>query len=154
LAAQHQSFCLDESNEDPSYTRNRIRHALLPQLAAQYNPQVREALLRLGQLAEDAQFIIQDRARELLLQAMRSGSQNHIVLNGAVLSDEAPFLICEVLILLWKEQSWPLQQMGMAEWNAIAKLVTQPGGEHRIFNLPGNIRAAHSGCTLELTRQE
>jgi tRNA(Ile)-lysidine synthase len=154
LASRRQSFCLDESNEDVSFTRNRIRHALLPQLASQYNPNVRDALRRLGQLAEDAQLIIQDRARQLLLQAMLSGSQNHIALNGAVLSDEAPFLICEVLILLWKEQSWPLQQMGMAEWNAIANLITQPGGEPRCLNLPGNIRATHAGCTLELTLQE
>ncbi len=154
LASRQQTFCLDESNEDPSYTRNRIRHALLPQLAAQYNPNVREALLRLGQLAEDAQLIIEDRARELLQQAILSGSQNHIALNGAILYDEAPFLICEVLILLWKEQSWPLQQMGMAEWTALANLLTKPGSETRSLNLPGKIHVQLSGCTLNLTREE
>ena len=41
----------DASNADITRTRARIRHDLLPRLAAEYNPKVAEALVRLGELA-------------------------------------------------------------------------------------------------------
>lgn len=154
LASRHQSFCLDESNEDVSFTRNRIRHAMLPQLAAQYNPNVREALLRLGQLAGEAQQVIEQRANQLLVQSRRQQSANQVTIDCTTLRLEPPHLICEALIQLWKDQRWPLQQMGMAEWNALANLVAQSAdlrGSERSLNLPGNIRAIRSDGELKLT---
>ncbi len=41
----------DPSNRDPKFLRNRIRHDLLPFLAATYNPDITEALCRAGALA-------------------------------------------------------------------------------------------------------
>lgn len=42
----------DASNHDPAFTRNRIRHELLPQLAA-FNPRVAEQLAHMAVLARD-----------------------------------------------------------------------------------------------------
>lgn len=44
-------FAEDETNQDKTYSRNRIRHELLPYLRANYNPQVDEAILRLGEVS-------------------------------------------------------------------------------------------------------
>ena len=46
---QKLSYRIDRSNEDRRYLRNRVRHDLLPYLAREYNANVREALLRLGE---------------------------------------------------------------------------------------------------------
>ncbi|MBI3028035.1 MAG: tRNA lysidine(34) synthetase TilS [Candidatus Rokubacteria bacterium] len=43
----------DPSNRDPKYLRNRIRHDVLPFLAAAYNPRITEALCRAGALARE-----------------------------------------------------------------------------------------------------
>lgn len=43
-------FVLDETNQDPSYTRNRVRLQLIPMLET-YNPSIRQALWRLSQSA-------------------------------------------------------------------------------------------------------
>jgi tRNA(Ile)-lysidine synthase len=51
---QSVAFREDASNADPSFTRNRIRHELLPRLETDYNPAVRSALLRLASIARDA----------------------------------------------------------------------------------------------------
>ncbi len=51
LAALDQPYREDVSNADLSRTRARIRHDLLPKLAAEYNPRVTHALVRLGSLA-------------------------------------------------------------------------------------------------------
>ncbi|GMU92824.1 MAG: tRNA(Ile)-lysidine synthase [Candidatus Hydrogenedentota bacterium] len=44
------AFRTDETNADTRHPRNRIRHDLLPLLEERYNPQIREALIRLGEL--------------------------------------------------------------------------------------------------------
>jgi tRNA(Ile)-lysidine synthase len=43
----------DGTNESLSFTRNRIRHKLLPQLREDFNPRVNEAFTRLSKLASD-----------------------------------------------------------------------------------------------------
>ena len=49
--------CLDSSNRDTRFLRNRIRMELIP-LLRQYNPEIDDALVRLADLAgEDADFI-------------------------------------------------------------------------------------------------
>ena len=44
-------FREDRSNTDTAYTRNRIRHDLIPGLKAEYNPQIVQALCRLAESA-------------------------------------------------------------------------------------------------------
>jgi tRNA(Ile)-lysidine synthase len=47
-------FCEDPSNQDTHFLRNRIRKELLPLLAKNYNPQIKESLTRLaGSLGAD-----------------------------------------------------------------------------------------------------
>jgi len=51
-------YRVDESNQDTAFTRNRIRRELLPLLERDYNPSVRQALLRLAEIADsDSEFI-------------------------------------------------------------------------------------------------
>ncbi len=45
------TFREDSGNSLPRFTRNRVRHQLLPLLAAEYNPRVREAVVRLARAA-------------------------------------------------------------------------------------------------------
>ncbi|MGI8905082.1 MAG: tRNA lysidine(34) synthetase TilS [Candidatus Sumerlaeaceae bacterium] len=46
LDAHSIEYCTDETNDSTAATRNRIRHVLLPLLEAEFNPSVRDALVR------------------------------------------------------------------------------------------------------------
>ena len=50
------AFASDATNKDSRYTRNRIRHELLPLLAAEFNPGVQDSIVR---LAEQTQELLQ-----------------------------------------------------------------------------------------------
>jgi tRNA(Ile)-lysidine synthase len=53
LRARDIAWREDSSNRDPRFARNRIREALLPQLAREWNPQIRESLAHLADLAHE-----------------------------------------------------------------------------------------------------
>ncbi len=52
LAENQISYVTDQSNYDVLYTRNRLRHELLPVLE-QYNPRIRQSLLQMSQINRD-----------------------------------------------------------------------------------------------------
>src|SRR5205823_11887740 len=55
LDEQRQEWRTDETNEDTTFTRNRLRHNLIPALAANFNLNIRETLARTVEIfqAED-----------------------------------------------------------------------------------------------------
>src|SRR5262245_7893660 len=61
----------DSSNRLEDYTRNRIRQTLLPLLERDYNARVREALLRLAQIAGQTNDLLDQQAEQLLAAAAR-----------------------------------------------------------------------------------
>lgn len=68
----------DSSNKKDVYRRNRIRHQLLPRLETDFNPRVKEALVRLGELAEEQrdfmeQLIEEYRIKVLIIEERRVG---------------------------------------------------------------------------------
>lgn len=60
--ARDLNYRKDETNQDTSYLRNRIRHGLLPKLEENYNPRIREKINELSTLAGEAHSFIQERA--------------------------------------------------------------------------------------------
>lgn len=151
-----QSYREDASNADVRFTRNRLRHELLPLLARDYNPQVQQALLRLGSLAAEAQGVVEQQV-EALLQNVERHVERHVerqsaarvCLNCAALASASDFLIRELLARIWREQNWPLQAMNHAKWCELSALAR--GGD-ACCNLPGSIRAEKRGEWLTFTR--
>ena len=72
----------DLSNADLRFTRNRIRHELLPWLAEQFNSGVIEALLRLGALAGETQAVVDRLATDLLERCVRADGPSSLLKKG------------------------------------------------------------------------
>lgn len=53
----------DETNTDTAYTRNRIRHELIPYLKSNYNPSVVQALKRLADIAGNTYSFVSSHSR-------------------------------------------------------------------------------------------
>ncbi len=124
LADLGQDYRHDASNEDVRFTRNRIRRQLLPLLRDQFNPHVEEAVLRLGRLAgEVAEWIHTEAARQLKETAFHEGQT--WVFRADRLAKLPNFLIREIFRSLWRQQGWPQQQMGQAEWELLVEAVRQ-----------------------------
>lgn len=139
----------DHTNADVSFTRNRLRHDLLPKLAADYNPSIVDALLRLGELAGEAQACLQEDVHRLAESSVTQ-SPAEVGIRVDVLAAARPYLARQLFIELWRERGWPLQPMTFDKWQELAALAQSPG--NGVLNLPGDIRAKKQGEQLTLTR--
>ncbi len=50
--------CVDHTNEEPVYTRNKIRLQLIPYLEKEYNPNIKDTMIRMGKTASfDSEYL-------------------------------------------------------------------------------------------------
>jgi tRNA(Ile)-lysidine synthase len=148
LQQLNQPFRQDSSNASTDYTRNRIRHELLPLLEREFNPQVREAIGRLSRLAGEADDEISGLASDLLHAHARhtAGGVDIQIAGLAQLSDYAARSLFRAA---WRWQGWPEQEMGLDEWDALLALARDAQAPPRMF--PGGIRAERAGNVVRLT---
>jgi tRNA(Ile)-lysidine synthase len=157
LADIGQDFRLDDTNSDTQWTRNRLRHELLPLLRRQYNTGVDNALLRLAAHAEEAQRVITGLSERLadecvtweLADSMDSSSGvARIRIECCRLAESPPLLVREACRIAWQRAEWPLQSMGHDQWQQLAELIS--GVRETQVNLPGNVRGRRETATLVL----
>ena len=74
LSAREIPWREDRSNKDTLYTRNRIRHEVLPVLEEALNPNIRVSLARLSTLARDALEILETEGRRILREGREAGN--------------------------------------------------------------------------------
>src|SRR5262249_53467631 len=141
-----QPFRHDASNDDPRFTRNRIRHQLLP-LLRDFNPRVEEALGRLAEQAEEAFQAEQEQAAELLHRAERPRAGSLVILDAATLAAAPRRLVRSALRLVWQREGWPMGGLDFADWERLADLAGAGAGA---VDLPGGTHARRRGGVLQL----
>ena len=72
LRAQNEPWRTDSSNADNTFTRNRIRHHLIP-ILREYNPAIDQALANLAELARDDEARWQSELARILPQVLLPG---------------------------------------------------------------------------------
>ncbi|MFO0954759.1 MAG: tRNA lysidine(34) synthetase TilS [Isosphaeraceae bacterium] len=124
-----QPFREDATNEDTSRTRARIRHELLPGLAADYNPRVSEALARLARAASVSLRAVEAHAEALeRLAAGEPGGPDRMALRRDPLSAMPPRVAAEVIRSAWRRRGWPEGSMSEARWLRVVALARSPAG--------------------------
>jgi tRNA(Ile)-lysidine synthase len=149
LQAEGQAYREDASNANRNFTRNRIRHELLPQLAREYNPAIASLL---GQLAEQASQAYQNqeaKVHDLLVEAERPRAGNLLVFAAPRLVAEPRHLIREVFRQVWTREGWPLAAMGFREWDRLAAVTC---GETPAVDLPGGVRVRRRQHVVQIGR--
>ncbi len=146
-----QNYRLDATNLDERRTRNRIRHHLLPELAHRFNPNVVEALLRLGNLAAEVQSVIAPLVDHGIEQCLVKSTADEICLDFSRCTRESPYVLREVLMAVWRRQGWSLREMSYEHWDALATLA-EPSPRRRAQTFPGGITAEISDGIVQLRR--
>jgi tRNA(Ile)-lysidine synthase len=149
LDAMGQDYCTDATNSDLQWTRNRLRHELLPLLRERYNTQVDAAITRLAAQADDTQQLISELAGRLATSVVQ-GDSKQMRIDCQELAGQPPIFVREVIKTAWQLAGWKEQAMGFHEWQLLARLAASD--EAPVLNFPGNIRARREGAVLLLER--
>jgi len=96
-------YRLDKTNKDTSFTRNRIRHDLIPTLKEEYNPGVMDSLIRLGDIARRAQSFIEKNIDDVLDELLTDSTDKKVCFTRRKLLELHPHLQRAVLRKLVQE---------------------------------------------------
>ncbi|MCS7207421.1 MAG: tRNA lysidine(34) synthetase TilS [Dehalococcoidia bacterium] len=127
--------CVDESNRDLRFARNRVRWGVLPALRA-LNPQVEEALVRLARTAEQVLDYLDSqvaRVREEVVSPVPSG----VGVDTTRWRDLHPALQRHLLRTLWGEVAGTPEGLTQAHVESMVTLLGGPAG--RRLALPRGI---------------
>jgi tRNA(Ile)-lysidine synthase len=150
LNAIGQPFREDETNALLTRTRSRIRHDLLPKLAAEYNPAVDRALLRLGAISASLARAIDRDASAAAHSSIISVTHACLVLKHAFLRSRPRFLVIEALRALWRRAGWPEASMSARRWNRLASLIRLT--EIKPIEIGARVLVSSDGISLVLSR--
>lgn len=154
LQAHGLSWREDSSNVDVRFTRNRIRHELLPHLKESYNPAVKEALVRLGSIADEVSRSLTEEVLERLPDCVLLQNDCKVELDRSHLLTYSCNLQREIVGHIWREQAWPEQSMGFDQWDRIALHIADRKRDIRPILLPGSIRLTVTDNLVQFLRTE
>jgi len=149
LAELGQTYRTDSSNTDDQFTRNSLRHELLPLLRKKYNPQLSVALLRLATQASQTQQLLEQQALDLLDRSQLAIQARSLSLCWQAFARQDRGIVCEALRIAWREAGLAEQAMTHAWWLRLADLALATQ-ESQVLNLPGKVRASITGDLLLL----
>lgn len=147
-----QSYRTDSSNSSSQFTRNRVRHELIPWLERELNPRAVDAVLRLSDQSEEVIDWLHAAAVELLDRSLVQPLTPAIRLHCEPIRSSPALVARECFVQLWNRQSWPRQAMTREHWQ---RLVDQCGpAAAPAVQLPGGIDVRRRGDLLTLTAPE
>ena len=156
LESREIRFCRDATNEEDEYTRNRIRHHIIPALEQQVNAGAVRHLNELSyQLQEVWEFVRQQTlgARDACMSVRTEASGRRVVqIDGERFLDTAPalqkFLAAECI----REAAGAGKDIESVHIDALTALFEKQTGKS--LNLPYRVRAVKTYAGVELTKGE
>jgi tRNA(Ile)-lysidine synthase len=150
LSTLGQSWREDETNCYLEFTRNRLRHEVLPLLAS-LNPRFAEVLRSLGKQSGETLDCLKQPISDLYDKSVTRIEPNLAVCRVEPLATALPQLVRLTLLQLWKNLDWPLQNLGYDELQEIVQLIQQRQSARLTY--PGNVDVVLTPDELRMSRK-
>lgn len=144
-------YRVDASNYEKEYTRNRIRHELIPLLEHKYNPNIKNALSRLSQILTINNEYLLAACESVFENAIMKEPDNAYVLNAGFLLKQPKIMQFLLLQKLLHVMHIPLKAIHYGHYSMILEGLAQKGNVKK-FQLPGKITLRYEQGRLFLER--
>jgi tRNA(Ile)-lysidine synthase len=142
----------DESNSDQRFTRNRLRMDLIPHLAEQYNPQVREKLAEEAQVLQQAEQYILQKALRRLKKICLENNNGRIILSIPDLLKSPPIEQFYILREAYRQVSGVMQDFFRSHIRELSGLLEAQGSKY--ISLPHGVLAIKRYQELVFSKNE
>lgn len=166
LADDGIAFREDRSNESNEPMRNKIRRVLIPQIEADINPQVRDALTRLGEQAQWLEEFLGETVQRTFETLIISRTDQDLTLNADALGRKSRIVQTEIIRLAYRSFGLGEQNLSFANLRSALELIASadsgkkvnlPGGmtsekryHHLIFSLPSDEPREHIASEIAI----
>ncbi len=142
LKEQNIPFCLDSSNNDRKFLRNKIRLDLLPNLEREYNKSMRQTLLQTAEILDEEDNFLSTLANERFPNLVHREKEK-LILELSVFNRESLAIKRRILEkICWNLQSRP-------SFKKIKSLLTlASSGSAKEIHLTGGLRAVRQNNTI------
>lgn len=140
----------DASNDDVRFTRNRIRHQIMPQLIEMNADTVRH-LAKWASHARRHYAVVQRTVQVALPALIMHQTKDQVAINrGAMARTTTSETLQELLRLLWQRQHWPIDQMNRQRWKEVIEVCR---GARTAVELPGRIIVKRKELVIQFIKQ-
>ncbi|MBI4577774.1 MAG: tRNA lysidine(34) synthetase TilS [Planctomycetes bacterium] len=151
LAEQGLTHRKDSSNSDTHYFRNRVRLELLPLLERNYNPNVREALFHLGEIAAQSSECLQAAAHARFKEiALTSGDPTVVSLDLELLGREPAAIRSLLALEAVRHVTGEFREISFRQVQDV--LAVGRGEEGTALDLADGVRVQREGARLRFLR--
>ncbi|MFQ5413867.1 MAG: tRNA lysidine(34) synthetase TilS [Phycisphaerae bacterium] len=116
----------DRTNATSEAMRNRIRNVLIPQIEADVNPQVRDALTRLSEQAHWLEEFLSETVQRTFETLIVSRTDQQLTLNAAALARKSRIVQTEIIRLAYASFGLGEQDLSFANIVSVLDLVADP----------------------------
>ena len=141
LAAGQISYCLDSTNATDQYTRNKIRHQLIP-LALQINERAAENIRQAGRFMGQADEYLESQAAKLFGQSViceETGDYRQAVIPVSILKEHPEIIRTYVIRQMIRSCSLSIKDITAEHIYQVLGLLEKSTGAH--IDLPGRLSA-------------
>ncbi|MBI3795676.1 MAG: tRNA lysidine(34) synthetase TilS [Deltaproteobacteria bacterium] len=143
VTSEHLPFAIDASNADLHYTRNKIRHVLLPFLEREFSPQLRHHLAALAEIL---------REEEAWLESLATAARERVQESPAVISLDRlaaePVALHARILRQWLAQCEKVRDVGFHHLQSLLALST--GHIRGKIEISGQVNVRRTGRRLLL----
>lgn len=135
-------YVIDKSNLSLQFTRNKIRHRIIP-LLQEINPKVKAAIYRLAVISGEVHSFLRKEAGEKKRDIVELKTRYLLKINLSSLLSSHPALQKEMLRIVLAEFGGDMSEMGNEAIESVLEMK-----EKETLTLPGNLRARREGMFL------
>lgn len=153
LCRRGQKFCTDDTNNDMEYTRNKLRHLVIPVLEKEVNSRAVRHMNEVTELLREVREYMETDAEKAFQKYVKVSGQSDGLLISKALCVEKPDILCTMVIRLAMEMAaGQMRDVGRVHILAVLDLFEkQPG---RSLDLPFSIRAVRTYEGVELYQMQ
>lgn len=139
----------DASNDDLKFTRNRIRHQIMPPLIAM-KPDVVKHLAEWADRARSVYRQIRKTSREQHDSLIAFQSHQRLALKLKPLNRNSNAVLQDVLRGMFQSQNWPVDQMNHQRWKELIEVCR---GKRTAVELPGRIMVIRKELVVQFVKR-